>query len=117
MMWSISPVIMTAGTLGRGLAAGVTAGIVYKLISKKDSYFGVLAAAVVTPVVNTGIFIVMLFLFFDVLALESAGQTILERATAIMVSFNFVLEMLVNVILAPSIVRIVAIAGKAQNHA
>jgi uncharacterized membrane protein len=116
LMWSISPVIMTAGTLGRGLAAGFTAGIVYKLISKKNSYLGVLAAAVATPIVNTGIFIVMLFLFFDVLALESAGQTLLERATAIFVSVNFLLELLVNVILAPSVVRIIAITGKTRNN-
>jgi uncharacterized membrane protein len=107
MMWNISPVIMTVGTLGRGMAAGFTAGIMYMLFSKRSAYFGVLAAAIVTPVVNTGIFVVMLFLFFDVLALEGAGQTILQRATAIMVSFNFSLELIVNIVLGPTILRLI----------
>ena len=112
LMWGISPVIMIVGTLGRGIAAGAVAGLMYKLFSKWDQYFGVLSAAILTPIVNTGIFIIMLFLFFDVLAVEGAGQTILQRATAIMVSFNFLLEVLVNVILAPTIVRIITLAKK-----
>jgi uncharacterized membrane protein len=112
LMWSINPAIMIVGTLGRGMAAGFTAGIVYKVIAKKDSYFGVLAASLATPVVNTGIFIIMLFLFFEVLALEGTGQTILQRATTIMVSVNFALEMLLNAVLAPAVVRIITIVKK-----
>jgi uncharacterized membrane protein len=114
LMWSISPVIMTAGTLGRGLAAGAVAGIVYKAVSKKDSYFGVLAAAVIAPIVNTGIFIIMLFLFFEVLAVEGAGVTMLERAIAIFISINFLCEILLNAALAPAIVRVIGIAKKAR---
>jgi hypothetical protein len=57
MMWSVNPLIMTVGTLGRGVAAGFTAGMMYKLFSKRNAYLGVLAAAIATPVVNTGIFV------------------------------------------------------------
>jgi uncharacterized membrane protein len=112
MMWTVSPLIMTVGTLGRGIAAGFTAGIVYKTVSKKDSYFGMLGAAILTPVVNTGIFSIMMYLFLEVLVEEGAGRTLLQHASAIMIGLNFALELLVNVVLAPAAIRIITIAQK-----
>jgi LytS/YehU family sensor histidine kinase len=40
----------------KGIAAGLVAGLVYKLLEKKNRYVAVIAAAIVCPVVNTGIF-------------------------------------------------------------
>ncbi|MCL2702361.1 MAG: hypothetical protein FWE91_01970 [Defluviitaleaceae bacterium] len=112
MMWGISPVIMTAGTLGRGLAAGLTAGLVYKALARKETYFGVLGAAIITPVVNTSIFVVVLFLFSEVLIEQGAGRTIFQYASGIMIGFNFFVELVVNIALATNIDRIIGIVKK-----
>ena len=114
MMWNVDPVIMTVGTLGRGLAVGLTAGIMYKIFAKRNTYLGVLAAAIVTPLVNTGIFVVVLHLFLEVLVEEGAGQTLLQRASAIMIGFNFMLELIVNIVLGPALARVILIAKKAK---
>ncbi|MCL2698679.1 MAG: ECF transporter S component [Defluviitaleaceae bacterium] len=110
MMWSVNPLIMTVGTLGRGVAAGFTAGMMYKIFSKRNAYLGVLAAAIATPVVNTGIFVIVLFLFLEILVAEGSGRTLMQYAASIMIAFNFMLEVIVNVVLGPTIARMIGIA-------
>jgi len=112
MMWGVSPLIMTVGTLGRGLAVGFTAGAVYKLFAKRSPFFGVIAAAVAVPLVNTGIFTIVFFLFVEVLAEEVAGQPFFFYVSMFVLVFNFVLELIFNVVLAPTITRIIQIVQK-----
>jgi uncharacterized membrane protein len=113
-MWGINPILMTVGTLGRGIVTGLVAGVVYKWVSKWDVQLGVAAAAVVATITNTAIFTLVLFIFFDLLSIDPAGQSLLQRATAMMVTFNFVLEIAFNLALAPTIVRIIAIVKKVK---
>ena len=44
--------------------AGLCAGAVYKALSEKNRFVAVLLAAVVSPIVNTGLFIVGMLIFF-----------------------------------------------------
>ena len=48
----------------KGILAGVAAGGIYKLLSKKNKYLGVISAAIICPIVNTGIFLIGCRLFF-----------------------------------------------------
>ncbi|MCL2577828.1 MAG: ECF transporter S component [Defluviitaleaceae bacterium] len=112
MMWSVSPVIMTVGTLGRGLAVGFTAGILYNLLKKKSTYLGVISAAIAVPFVNTGIFTIVFFLFLEVLAEEGAGRTILQYASGFIIAVNFLIELIFNIVLASAIVRIIEVVKK-----
>ncbi|MCL2224006.1 MAG: hypothetical protein FWB96_03450 [Defluviitaleaceae bacterium] len=107
MMWSVSPVIMTVGTLGRGVAVGFTAGILYKLWEQRSTFVGVLFAAVAVPLVNTAIFAVVFYLFIEVLVEEGPGQTVLHYASAFIIGVNFVMELVFNIVLASAIVRII----------
>ena len=60
--------INMAGTiitvLLKGMACGLLAGNVYKLLSKWNSFAGVLGASLICPIVNTGIFLLGCQLFF-----------------------------------------------------
>ena len=51
--------VLTKGTL-----CGLCAGLVYNLLKEKNKYLAVLAAAIVCPIVNTGVFLIGCFLFF-----------------------------------------------------
>ena len=44
--------------LVKGIACGLCAGLVYKLLEKLNRYVAVFAAAIVCPVVNTGVFLI-----------------------------------------------------------
>ena len=72
---------------------------------------GSVAAGIVSPVVNTGIFLLGLsFLFPSFLEAwaTSAGQTVLTYMIFTMVSINFALELVINLVLSTVIVRVVA---------
>lgn len=97
----------------KGILAGALSGLVYRVLSKKHKYAGVVCAAVVCPVVNTGIFLLGCRLFFFDWILQNAGgaNAFIFMITGF-VGLNFVVELAVNVVLSPVIVRLVNISKK-----
>ena len=95
----------------KGTLAGLCAGVVYRLISKKNRIAAVITAGVVSPVVNTGIFLLGCVLFFMDTIKEWAAGAGFENAGAYMVTafvgLNFVIELAVNLVLSSAIVAII----------
>lgn len=95
----------------KGALAGFAAGAAYRAIAGKNRTAAVITAAVVCPVVNTGIFILGSYAFFLPKIMEFGGALGYENATAIiflgLVGINFPLELGVNLVLSPVIVRLV----------
>jgi len=107
MMWAANPILMAIVTLGRGAALGAAAGVAYKLLSKKKQQDGVLAAAIVAPIVNTGIFLAaLIFLFRDTLVHFAGDNNIIYHAFIVMAGTNFIIELFINIGLVAVIVRI-----------
>ncbi len=86
----------------KGIAAGVCAGLVYRLLANKNQYVAVMVAAVLCPTVNTGIFVLGGVLFFSDVVIP----------ILLIVFFNFLLELGVNVVLAPVILRLIRTVKK-----
>ena len=77
---------------------------------------GAVAAGVVSPIVNTGIFVLGLFLFFKpVLEVWAGGTDIVYYALITMTGVNFLVELGVNIILSPVIVRIIQAVSKSKS--
>ena len=98
--------------LVKGVLSGLCAGLVYKLLENKNRYLAVLAAAVVCPVVNTGIFLLGCLVFFlDTVKSFAIAEGISVGAYLILffVGLNFVFELLANVVFSPAILRIINI--------
>lgn len=113
--FGISAVGTVVTVLGKGILAGFAAGGVYKLLEKKSVLAATIAAAVVCPVVNTGIFFLGCLLFFlDAIAemAAGAGQSAFAFIIFVFIGGNFLFELLFNVVLAPVILRLVAIGKK-----
>ena len=96
------------------LEEGLLAGMAYKAIAAKNKYLGVAAAAIVCPVVNSGVFFLGCKLFFlDTIDgwAKAAGFTGDATTYVIvgLIGLNFVFEMLVNAVLSPVILRIINI--------
>jgi len=97
--------------LVKGTAAGAVSALVFKALERKNTYLGVVVAAVVCPIVNTGLFCTaMFFLFKDVLD-QWVGGKITFIAVVMLVLANFLFELATNVIFSPVIMRIIR-AGK-----
>ena len=107
MIWNASPFLCILVCMLKGVGAGFFAGIVYRALSKKSSVLGAVAAGIISPVVNTGIFLAGLFLFFKPVLEEWAGGTdIVYYALITMTGINFLVELGVNIIVSPVIVRV-----------
>ena len=94
----------------KGAACGLAAGLIYKLLEKYNRYLAVIAAAVVCPIVNTGVFLLGCVIFFmDTVAEWGAalgfGGT-LEYMFLGLVGGNFLFELASNIILSPVILRV-----------
>ena len=105
-----------ATVLVKGTLAGLAAGLVYKLASKVNRYFGVICAALVAPVVNTGIFLLGCRLFFMDTVNGWAAASGYENVGAYMllslVGINFLIELGVNMVCSPIILRLINIRKK-----
>lgn len=99
--------------LVKGTACGLIAGAVYKLLERQGKSYAVYTAAILCPVVNTGLFLLGCQLFFlDTIAQWGAALGF-ENAYAYMflglAGINFVIEVAVNILLAPMIIRLIKI--------
>lgn len=99
----------------KGAAAGLCAGLVYKLLEKRNRYLAIMASAVVAPVVNTGIFLIGCLIFFiDAVKSFALAENMNVGAYLIIffVGLNFVFELIVNIVLSPAIARVIDVAEK-----
>lgn len=99
----------------KGILAGLAAGLVYKLLRRFNRYAAVLGAAVICPIVNTGIFLLGCLVFFleDVSSWAAAEGTALATYFIVgMVGVNFLIEFAANVLLSNAIYSILTIFDK-----
>ena len=112
--------INAAGTiitvLAKGAACGFVSGIVYKGLEKHNRYLAVIAAAIVCPIVNTGVFVLgCITFFFETMKAEagaSGNDTVLIYVLIAYVGLNFFVELAANVILSPIITRVLKFGKK-----
>ena len=90
MVWNANPFMCIVVCMLKGTAAGFCSGVVYRAISKKNSIVAAALAGIVSPIVNTGIYYALISL---------AG-------------INFIIELGVNLIVNPVIVRVVDVVQK-----
>lgn len=94
----------------KGTACGLVAGLVYKALAKFNRYLAVMAAAVVCPIVNTGVFLLGCVAFFLPTIREWGVSLGFSNVAAYMflglAGGNFLFELATNIILSPVIVRI-----------
>ena len=97
--------------LFKGTLCGLTAGVVYRMLEKHNRYLAVMVAAVVCPVVNTGIFLLGCKFFFMSAIVEWGATAGFKNAAEYMflglAGGNFVFELCVNIMLAPIVLRLI----------
>lgn len=100
----------------KGIACGLAAGLIYKWLSKYDRYASVVISALVCPVVNTGAFLLGCSVFFmDTIktwALADYGENVVGYLFLGLAGVNFLVEVAINVLLTPAIVRLLDFRNK-----
>jgi uncharacterized membrane protein len=108
ILWNTSPLVTGLVCLGKGILAGAAAGAVYRSLARRSGRTSAaLCAGIVCPLVNTGLFCLAMVLFFrETLTAWAGGSGILYYIIFGLAGVNFVVELAVNLVLSPVIVRI-----------
>ncbi len=97
--------------LVKGTLCGLLAGITYKLVERHNQYLAVMLAAVVCPVVNTGVFLLGCKIFFmSTITQWGIAEGFSNAASYMFLGLaggNFIFELVTNIILAPVILRVI----------
>ena len=108
---AIDPVGTIVVVILKGVFAGLAAGAVYRFLAGRSRTIAAIAAAIICPVVNTGIFVAGVYVFFlPTITQWGADQGFSSAAAYIflgMCGFNFLFELGLNLVLSPTIVRLI----------
>lgn len=116
-LWNANPFLTACICLVKGIAAGFAAGAVYWAIVGNHPTHGrmmvsSIVAGIVSPLVNTGLFVLALVLMFhDILVTWAGGSELIYYIVFTLTGVNFVLELILNLVLSTVIVRVVRVRG------
>lgn len=88
----------------KGILAGLCASLVFELIKGFNKYVAVFSSAIVATLVNTTVFLIGSLIFF-----EGDISTVIN----VLISINFLVELAVNIVLVPTIYRVININKRA----
>ena len=97
-MLAIHPVITISVCIIKGSLAGLISGLVYKALKQKNEKLAIILAAAAAPLVNTVTLFLTLILFFE--------SSFAVMVSALM-SINFMIELMTNIILAPGLLGLI----------
>ena len=107
MVFQANPVLCFLVVMGKGTLAGLASGWVYKFLKGINPYFAVVCASAICPVVNTGVFVACMLLFFnEVLSAWAGGGDLLGYILTGLILANFVPELIINILFSPISQRI-----------
>ncbi len=116
VLFNVSPLILLALCLTKGFLCGFVSGLLSNKIARKNITLGTVVGALTAPIVNTGVFLIFAFLGFnDVMYQWANGTNILVYVIIGLVGINFVIELLINIIFSPSIMRVIKATKRYTN--
>ncbi len=106
-----------ATVLLKGVASGLAAAVVYKLLEKKNKYLAVVCAAIACPIANTGVFVLGCLVFFmDLIRELGNGASVVTILLFGFIGINFIIELALNAVLSPVIYRLLKIKSKGNSE-
>lgn len=113
LFMAINPIGTVITVLLKGVLAGAASAATYRLVEKKSRFAAVLLASFVCPVVNTGVFLLGCLVFFMDAIRDLAGDSnVLVYMIVSFVGINFVIELVINLVLNPAMVRLIEIGRR-----
>ncbi len=121
---AVNPLGTVITVLLKGILCGMLSAVTYKSVlaglskifkyNGSNNFFAVISAAIVCPIVNTGVFLLGCLAFFMPTITEwttqaGLGGNIGQYMIFALVGSNFLVELAVNIIFAPMIVQLIKI--------
>ena len=124
IIWLNDPVITVITCITKTTLAGIAAGFLFKLIEKKNRYVAVFTASAIVPIINTGVFILCCLWMNKSISItqdwmiNELGMTQFLGLNPFvfillgLVTFNFFVELGVNLIVAPGLHTVYKVVEK-----
>ena len=116
MMMQYNPVATVLVCFGKGTAAGLVAGLLYRPFSKASDTLAAIVAGAAAPIVNTGLFAATMLTVFS--GFLSQNATVGGYASPVIMLFtawigvNFIVEFATNIVLSSVTVKIARLFAK-----
>lgn len=96
--------------------AGLGSAFAFKLLKNKNLYAASIVAAIVAPIINTGVFTICAFtMFLDTLKSWCGdGNDLIVWYLTMMIGINFIIEFAVNSLLSPVVYQVYNITFKSK---
>ncbi|MBE7088894.1 MAG: ECF transporter S component [Clostridiales bacterium] len=122
IIWLNSPIITVLICILKTTVAGFVAGVLYKIFAKKHNLIGVFVASATVPIINTALFILGCLVMNDTIIMfqnslievmpEVSGMNVLVFVLIVLVTFNFFIELFLNLFVSPALYRVIGIVNK-----
>ena len=106
-----SPVLTFLTCVVKITVAGGLAGWIYEIISKKNKYVATFVASALVPIVNTIIFILGGLAMYNTIA-SNFSEDVLYFLVIACAGINFLIELGINLLVAPAIFSVVKVIDK-----
>ena len=124
IIWLNDPVITVITCLSKTTLAGIAAGFLFQLTEKKNRYVGIFVASAIVPIINTGVFILCCLWMNESMKLTQEWMVNILGMTNLLglnpfvfillglVTFNFFVELGVNLVVAPGLHTVYKVVEK-----
>ena len=105
ILFSEHPLLTAMVCFGKGICAGLFAGLLYKALIKIDPLIATFASAAIAPITNTGLFILGALTMSDTLSANfvADGTTVIYFLVIVCAGINFIFEFILNMVVAPAL--------------
>ena len=114
-----SPILLSLTCILKTTAAGAAGALLYKQLKNKNKYVATFVSAAVVPIVNTGLFVIGMLLIQNSLVnflagagIDVSGKSVIYLILVVVVTWNFFIELGLNLLLAPAIYRVIKVFDK-----
>ena len=118
ILWGINPIFTSIICLVKGICTGLVPALIYKAIAGREPSDGRMVASSViaslaAPIVNTGLFLVGMLVFFkDTLYAWSGDTDVTLYIFTGLIGINFLIEFAINAVVSPSLSAVIKLSTK-----
>lgn len=113
VLFSAHPFGTSLICLVKATAAGLIPALVFNVLKNKNQAVAAFAASALAPIINTGLFIAGVLVFVSDTVAENFlnGASMMYFLVIVCAGVNFIVEFLLNLLLAPAINRVYRVVG------
>lgn len=122
IIWTYSPLVTTLICLVKTTVAGFAGGMVFRVISKKNTLAATFVASALVPIINTSLFVLGCLCMSDTILTHQntlpqyQGMNIFIFICVGLVTFNFFIELALNLIVSPALNSVYRVVEKQFIH-